>query len=86
MRLRPRSSPFGETLRCMETRPATLTGSEPPIRLLIPVDEARRLLGGISPATFYRLVGRGELVAVKCGGRRFVRHRDLLAYIDGLQG
>ena len=70
----------------METRPATPTGSEPPIRLLVPVDEARRLLGGISRATFYRLVDRGELVAVKCAGRRFVRYRDLLEYINGLQG
>ena len=52
--------------------------------LLVSVDEARRLLGGVSPATFYRLLQRGELPAVKLAGRRFVKRDDLARFVAEL--
>jgi excisionase family DNA binding protein len=47
------------------------------MRHLMPVDEARQQLGGISRATFYALVKEGDLSLVKIGSRSFVQAEDL---------
>ncbi|HXC78679.1 MAG TPA: helix-turn-helix domain-containing protein [Candidatus Acidoferrum sp.] len=47
------------------------------MRRLLPITEARHLLGGISPTTFYALVKEGELSLVKIGRRSFVHTEDL---------
>ena len=47
------------------------------MRHLMPVEEARQQLGGISPTTFYGLVKEGELSLVKIGRRSFVHAEDL---------
>lgn len=44
----------------------------------MPVAEARQVLGGISSATFYKLVQDGELRLVKIGRRSFVLISTLL--------
>ena len=63
---------------------STAPPSDTPTRLLVPVQEAKRLLGGISTATFYRLVGTGKLPSVRIGGRRFVRRHDLDSFVADL--
>ena len=47
------------------------------MRHLMPVKEARKQLGGISPTTFYALVKEGELSLVKIGRRSFVQAEEL---------
>lgn len=47
------------------------------MRHLIPLNEARRQLGGISRSTFYALVKEGELSLVKIGSRSFIQAEDL---------
>jgi excisionase family DNA binding protein len=62
------------------------------MRHLMPVKEARKQLGGISPTTFYALVKEGELSLVKIGRRSFVHAEDLddflrrKRYIPGGEG
>jgi excisionase family DNA binding protein len=46
------------------------------MRHLMPINEARHQLGGISPSTFYALVKEGELSLVKIGRRSFVNAED----------
>lgn len=50
-------------------------------RHLMPINEARQQLGGISPSTFYALVKEGELSLVKIGRRSFVQAEDLNDFI-----
>ncbi|OBH59475.1 hypothetical protein A5685_03275 [Mycobacterium colombiense] len=47
------------------------------MRHLIPLNEARLQLGGISRTTFYALVKEGELSLVKIGSRSFIQAEDL---------
>ena len=47
------------------------------MRHLMPVNEARQQLGGISATTFYALVKEGELSLVKVGRRSFIQAEDL---------
>jgi excisionase family DNA binding protein len=47
------------------------------MRHLMPVNEARHQLGGISATTFYALVKEGELSLVKIGRRSFVQAEEL---------
>lgn len=42
------------------------------MRHLIPLNEARLQLGGISRSTFYALVKEGELSLIKIGSRSFI--------------
>jgi excisionase family DNA binding protein len=51
------------------------------MRHLMPVNEARHQLGGISPTTFYALVKEGELSLIKIGRRSFVQAEDLDDFI-----
>ena len=46
------------------------------------VPEARELLGGISQATFYQLVGSGELKTFLIGTRRMTSLAAIDAYIQ----
>jgi hypothetical protein len=69
-------------MRILASAPSDAPG---PPRLLVPVDEARRLLGDISPATFYRLTtGSGRLPSVRVGSRRFVKWADLERFVAEL--
>jgi predicted DNA-binding transcriptional regulator AlpA len=55
-------------------------------RRLVPVAEARQALGGISPATFYKLVQSGELRLVKIGRRSFVLMSTIDEFIERHRG
>lgn len=54
-------------------------------RLLIDVDEARELLGGVARSYVYVLMTRGELPAIKLGRRRMIVMRDLVAFVEKLR-
>lgn len=56
----------------------------PADRLLVPINDARALLGGISRTTVYELIDRGELVKVKIGARGFVTAKSIAAYVERL--
>jgi hypothetical protein len=50
-------------------------------RVLHSIQEARRLLGGISRNTIYKLFGTGELASVLVGCRRFISSAAIAAYV-----
>ncbi len=50
-------------------------------RLLYSAAEAARQLS-ICQRTLWRYVRAGELLTVALGGRRFIRHADLVAFVD----
>lgn len=52
---------------------------------LIPVPEARKLLGGIGHTMIYDLINRGDIVRVKIGARAFITSGSLAAYIGRLE-
>ena len=56
-----------------------------PNRPLHPIPEARKLLGGISHAGFYNLVGRGLIRMVKLGGRSFVTDDEIENVVTRLE-
>jgi excisionase family DNA binding protein len=58
---------------------------EAPLRLTLNVEEAARIIG-ISRRTMYELIRTGELCSVKIGSRRLIRHSDLEAFVQGLEG
>jgi len=47
------------------------------LRPLLTAKQARRLLGGISKSTLWRLVRQGDLPVVRIGRRTFFRPEDL---------
>lgn len=51
---------------------------------LIPLDEVRQILGGISRNTLYRRVQENAFAIRKIGRRSFVRNDELDAYINSL--
>lgn len=55
-----------------------------PARLMHPFPESRFLAGGIAPSTWSRLVAEGKIRVVRIGKRGFVRHENLVAFIDSL--
>ena len=59
---------------------------DPPKRLIYPIPEARKQLGGISHSNFYEIVKRGDLELVKIGRRSFVTDEALLRYVARLSG
>lgn len=50
-------------------------------KLMYPVAEAREILGGLSPATFYRRVHDGLIRIVKDGRRSFVTATEVDRYL-----
>ena len=54
-------------------------------RMLVPIPESCKELGGISRTTAYKLVEDGELELVKIGRRSFVTMRSLEAYVHWLR-
>lgn len=50
-------------------------------RLMYPVDEATRLLGGISRRQLYRLMSSGSLASLRIGSRRLVPRASILEFI-----
>ncbi|HUY25726.1 MAG TPA: helix-turn-helix domain-containing protein [Candidatus Saccharimonadales bacterium] len=71
-------------MRSVQSKSAPQGEGLTPPRLLIPVGDAKHLLGDISTATLYRLFQRGELPSVHVAGRRFVRAADLSRYVAEL--
>jgi excisionase family DNA binding protein len=51
-------------------------------RALYSIHEARRLLGGISRNTIYRLLRSGELASVLIGCRRFIAAHSIEEFIS----
>ena len=56
----------------------------PDARLLVSVNDTRRLLGNISRTTVYELVARGELVKVNIGRAAFITAKSIEEYVDRL--
>ena len=54
-------------------------------KIIVPVDEAQSLVGGISGASLYRMGSNGGLAKVKIGRRTFFRVDDLRV-LAGLSG
>ncbi len=52
-------------------------------RLAYSVEEAGQMIG-ISRRTIYELIRSGQLVSIKIGSRRLVRHVDLERYLDSV--
>lgn len=52
-------------------------------RLAYSVDGAATMIG-ISKRKCYELISSGQLVSVKLGRRRLIRHGDLVAFVNGL--
>ena len=50
-------------------------------RLMYPVDEAARLLGGISRRQLYRLMSSGSLASLRIGSRRLIPRASILDFI-----
>lgn len=55
-----------------------------PERLLYPYDEARAQLGGLGETLFRELVASGQLRETRIGRRVFIRHDELVRFIDEL--
>jgi hypothetical protein len=51
---------------------------------LVPIPEARHILGDIGNTTIYELVKRAEIVKVNIGRRGFITSESLAAYMDRL--
>ncbi|MHA3021265.1 helix-turn-helix transcriptional regulator [Mycobacterium sp. BMJ-28] len=55
-----------------------------PQKRLVPIAEAREVLGGIGTTTIYELFKRGELTKVNIGRRGFVTSESLDAFLQRL--
>ncbi|GJF17729.1 hypothetical protein NGTWS0302_16950 [Mycolicibacterium cyprinidarum] len=53
-------------------------------RLLVPIPQSCKDLGGIGRTTLYELVKSGHLVKVNIGRRGFITAKSLAAYVDQL--
>lgn len=53
---------------------------------LVPVAEAREILGGIGVTKFYELVAAGDVQVVKIGRRSFVPSESLDQFIAKVMG
>jgi excisionase family DNA binding protein len=51
---------------------------------LYSVKDTREILGGISRATFYRLLDEGSLTKIKLGSRTFVSSTNIGEYLEEL--
>jgi excisionase family DNA binding protein len=51
-------------------------------RALYSIQEARKLLGGISRNTIYQLLRTGQMASVPIGGRRFISAAAIADLID----
>ena len=56
----------------------------PIARRLVPIPEAREILGGIGHTTIYDLFSKGELQKVNLGRRSFVVAESIDSYLDRL--
>ncbi len=54
------------------------------VKRLLPISEARKVLGGIGHTTVYELVKRGEIVKVNIGRRGFITSESLEAFLNRL--
>lgn len=46
------------------------------------IDDTREVLGGVSRATVYRMVGRNELELIRLGGRSMITMKSIEARMD----
>ncbi|MDO3636012.1 helix-turn-helix domain-containing protein [Mycolicibacterium arseniciresistens] len=53
-------------------------------RLLVPIPDACKALGGVGRTTLYERVNAGDLVKVNIGRRGFITAKSLAAYVDRL--
>ncbi len=56
-----------------------LQGLEPPLAYTIPRACA---VSGLGRTSIYKLIGTGALPAFRCGGRRLILRRDLVAFLE----
>ncbi len=56
-----------------------------PSQLLVPVPDARAILGGIGHTTIYELFKDGSLTRVNIGRRAFVTAKSLEGYVNRLE-
>lgn len=54
-------------------------------QILVSVDDARALLGGIGRTNLYAMLSRGELESRKLGKRRLILVASIQRLIDGSQ-
>jgi excisionase family DNA binding protein len=54
-------------------------------RLLVPINEALRMLGGVSRSKIYDEIAARNLATVRIGRRIFVRTEELERYVDSLE-
>jgi hypothetical protein len=68
---------------------ATGEEEEPPLAVVEPllysVEEACRILGGISKPSLYRLINTDQISPVKIGKRSFFTMRELRRFVTGLE-
>lgn len=57
------------------------TPAAPPERLIYPVDETARLLGGITDRKLRSMVSAGELIPTRVGRRVFFSRSEIERYI-----
>jgi hypothetical protein len=55
-----------------------------PIRMLVPINEAITVLGGIGRTTLYELIKNGHLLKVNIGRRGFITAESLREYVASL--
>lgn len=53
-------------------------------RLIIPIPEAQKALGGLGLTKTYELIKRGQLTKVNIGRRSFVTVRSITEYVERL--
>ena len=53
-------------------------------KILVPLNEARELLGNVSRTHLYALIANGDLKSVKIGRRTLFRVSDLKAFAEAL--
>lgn len=70
-----------DVARCRDAG-ADLHVTPGPQRLVYPVDEVAIQLGGMDVRTVHRKIKNGEIPSFKIGGRRFVGHDELVAFVE----
>ena len=77
----PDRSEITNTTRQKETRSVSRSPSAPPTPLSYRPEAAARVLG-VSRATIYRMIAKGDLTPRKLGAATVIRHEDLARLLD----
>ena len=70
----------------METNATKLDPTAPVERLLYPLTEVRKMLGGLSHSGLYNLFASGAIRVTKIGRRSYVTAEEIRAYVDRISG